>query len=63
MTHPTRARTGNLSVADAIDRITDKEMTEMCLAVNMVKGQTAANRLLDLFGSARKQSREEKKLT
>lgn len=59
MTHPTRAKTG-LSVADAMNRITDQEMTEMCLAVNMVKGQAAANRLLDLFGAARKQAREEK---
>ena len=30
----------------------------MCLAVNMVKGQATANRLLDLFGAARKQARE-----
>lgn len=54
MTHPTRAECGSLTVADAMDRITDRDMTEMCLAVNLVKGQAAANRLLDLLIAARK---------
>lgn len=58
MTHPTRIETGSLAVIDAISRISDQEKTEMCLAVNMVKGQATANRLLDLFGAARKQARE-----
>ncbi|MFV0382611.1 hypothetical protein [Paracoccus sp. (in: a-proteobacteria)] len=63
MTHPTRTVTGTLSVADALNRISDQDMTEMCLAVNMAKGQAAANRLLDLFGAARKQAREAKSST
>lgn len=52
MTHPTRF-VGQLSVADAMRRITDREMTIMCLAVNQQMGTAGANKLLDLFGSAR----------
>lgn len=63
MTCPTRAAITTLSVADAMNRISNQEMTEMCLAVNMVKGKEAANRLLGLFGAARKQARESKSST
>lgn len=55
MTHPTKQPPSTLSVADAMRRITDREMTEMCLAVNMARGSDAANRLLDLFGAARRE--------
>lgn len=54
MTHPTRQPASTLSVADAMRRITDRQMTEMCLAVNMQMGTAAANKLLDLFGAARR---------
>lgn len=40
-------------------RITDREMTEMCLAVNLQRGTAAANRLLDLFGAARREIERE----
>ena len=35
-------------------RISDREMTEMCLAVNMQLGTAGANKLLDLFGAVRR---------
>lgn len=59
MTHPTRVNTGALTVADAMRRISDRDMTEMCLAVNTVLGTAKANKLLDLFGAARKAIRDE----
>lgn len=55
MTHPTKQPPSTLSVADAMRRISDREMTEMCLAVNLTKGSAAANRLPDLFGAARRE--------
>lgn len=58
MTHPTRQPPSRLSVADAIDRISDRDMTEMCLSVNMQMGSVAANKLLDLFGAARRAASE-----
>jgi len=36
MTHPTRDPASPLTVADAMRRISDREMTEMCLAVNIM---------------------------
>ena len=56
MTHPVRATeaVGALSVAEARRRITYRQMTEMCLAVNMQMGSAAANKLLDLFVAAAK---------
>lgn len=33
-------------------------MTEMCLAVNMQMGTAAANKLLDLFGAARREMKD-----
>lgn len=57
MTHPTRNDVGKLTVADAMRRISDDEMTKMCLTVNMSLGTASANRLLDLFGSARRDVR------
>lgn len=61
MTHPTRANTGKLTVTDAMRRINDAEMTKMCLAVNQMFGTGYANKLLDLFGAARMQVRDEDK--
>ncbi len=58
MTHPTRQPASTLSVADAMRRITDRQMTEMCLAVNMQMGTAAANKLLDLFGAARREMKD-----
>lgn len=57
MTHPTRPPASALTAADAMRRITDREMTEMCLAVNMQMGSAAANKLLDLFGAARRSAK------
>jgi len=37
-------------------------MTEMCLAVNMQLGTAGANKLLNLFGSARREVAKEAKL-
>lgn len=54
MTHPTR-HPGGLTPAEAMARISDQEMTEMCLTVNMAMGTAAANRLLDLFAAARRE--------
>lgn len=53
MTHPTSPPHNTLSVAEAMKRISDMEMTRMCLAVNLMFGSGQANRLLDLFGAAR----------
>lgn len=60
MTHPTRQPPSTLSVADAMRRISDREMAEMCLAANMQLGSAAANKLLDLFGAARREMRKDK---
>jgi len=59
MTHPIRINPGKLTVTDAMRRITDAEMTKMCLAVNQLFGTAYANKLLDLFGAARQQMRAE----
>ena len=60
MTHPTRQPKSTLTVADAMSRISDREMTEMCLAVNMQGGTARANKLLDLFGAARREIARQK---
>ncbi len=57
MTHPTRVNVGALTVADAMRSLTDREMTLMCQIVNQQLGTASANRLLDLFGSARREVR------
>jgi hypothetical protein len=57
MTHPTRVNVGALTVADAMRRITDREMTLMCLTVSQQLGTGSANCLLDLFGAARREVR------
>lgn len=55
MTHPTRfAHPPALKVA--VERISDDEMTRMCLAVNQVFGQGMAGRLMDLIVAARKET-------
>lgn len=58
MTHPTRNPPSKITVAEAMRAITDRDMTEMCLAVNMQMGSAAANRLLELFGAARRAENE-----
>ena len=53
MTHPTRAKTP-MTPAEAMARISDTEMTRMCLCVNQMFGTEQANKLLDLFAAARR---------
>jgi len=48
-----------LSVAEAMRRIGDRDMTEMCLAVNSMFGTAKANKLLALFGAARREAAKE----
>lgn len=55
-THPTREKT-TLPLAVAVKRISDEEMTEMCLALNLAFGSGMANKLLDLIGAARREVR------
>ena len=55
MTHPTRF-THPPSLKDAVERISDGEMTRMCLAVNQVFGQGMAGRLMDIIVAARKET-------
>lgn len=57
MTHPTR-QPATVSVAEAMRRISDREMTEMCLAVNTMFGAVRATKLLTLFGAARQELRD-----
>ena len=54
MTHPTRVPHSQITVAAAMRAISDREMTEMCRAVNMQMGSAAANRLMELFAAARR---------
>ena len=55
MTHPTRMDHPP-SLKDAADRISDEDMTRMCLAVNQVFGNAMAGRLMDLIVAARKET-------
>jgi len=61
MTHPARLAASPLTVADAMRRINDRKMTEMCLVVNSIFGIGRANRLLDVFGAARRKVAKEAK--
>lgn len=54
MTHPTRF-THPPSLKEAVARITDADMTHMCLAVNQLFGSAMASRLMDLIAAARKE--------
>lgn len=54
MTHPTRMDHPP-SLKDAADRISDKDMTHMCLAVNQLFGSAMASKLMDLIVAARKE--------
>ncbi len=54
MTHPTRLEHPP-SLKDAVARITDAEMTHMCLAVNQLFGSAMASKLMDLIVAARKE--------
>lgn len=55
MTHPTRFE-HSPSLKDAVSRISDTEMTHMCLAVNQLFGSAMASRLMDLIVAARKET-------
>ena len=57
MTHPTRFEHPP-SLKDAVARISDKDMTHMCLAVNQTFGSAMAGRLMDLIVAARKEVKE-----
>ena len=57
MTHPTRF-THPPSLKEAVARISDKDMTHMCLAVNQTFGSAMAGRLMDLIVAARKEVKE-----
>ena len=54
MTHPTRF-THPPSLKEAVARITDADMTHMCLAVNQLFGSAMASKLMDLIVAARKE--------
>ena len=55
MTHPTRMDHPP-SLKAAVERISDEDMTRMCLAVNQTFGQGMAGRLMDLIVAARKET-------
>ncbi len=57
MTHPTRFEHPP-SLKVAVERISDGEMTRMCLAVNQLFGSGLAGRLMDLIVAARKEVKE-----
>lgn len=57
MTHPTRFEHPP-SLKVAVERISDDEMTRMCLAVNQTFGSGLAGRLMDLIVAARKEVKE-----
>lgn len=54
MTHPTRFE-HPVPLSVAVERISDDEMTKMCLSVNMLFGSAMAGRLMDLIVAARKE--------
>ena len=54
MTHPTRLEHPP-PLKDAVARISDKDMTHMCLAVNQLFGSAMASKLMDLIVAARKE--------
>ena len=53
MTHPTRTISVP-SLKEAVDAISDEEMTRMCLCVNRMFGNAEANKLMLLIVAARK---------
>ena len=55
MTHPTRFNHPP-SLKDAVERISDADMTHMCLAVNQLFGSAMASMLMDLIVAARKEA-------
>ena len=55
MTHPTR-QPATPQLADVVAKISDRDMTEMCLAVNTTLGPQKAWLLAELVTSARKAS-------
>lgn len=57
MTHPTRFE-HPVPLSVAVERISDDEMTKMCLSVNQSFGTGMAGRLMDLICAARKAVKE-----
>lgn len=57
MTHPTRFEHPP-SLKVAVERISDDEMTRMCLAVNRTYGTAMAGRLMDLIVAALNEVKE-----
>jgi len=55
MTHPTR-QPATPPLAEVIAKISDRDMTEMCLAVNTALGPQKAWLLAELVAAARKAS-------
>ncbi len=55
MTHPTRFEHPP-SLKIAVERISDEDMTRMCLAVNQTFGNAMAGRLMDIIVAARKET-------
>jgi len=55
MTHPTRFE-HPVPLSVAVERISDDEMTKICLAVNQLFGSAMASRLMDLIAAARKEA-------
>jgi hypothetical protein len=54
MTHPAR-QPATPPLADVVAKISDRDMTEMCLAVNTVLGPQKAWLLAELVAAARKE--------
>jgi hypothetical protein len=57
MTHPTRFE-HPVPLSVTVERISDDEMTKMCLAVNQLFGSAMASKLMDLIVAARKEVKE-----
>ena len=53
MTHPTRT-VSVPTLKEAVDAISDEEMTRMCLCVNQLFGNAQAQKLMLLIAAARK---------
>lgn len=58
MTHPTRQQVIP-SLTDAVSKISDEEMTRMCLCVNQLFGNEQSRKLLDLILAARKATEDD----
>jgi hypothetical protein len=54
MTHPTRIPPAQPTLAEVVAKISDRDMTEMCLAINTTLGPQKAWLLAELVTAARK---------